>query len=139
MLPVAVKLLEEQKKTSFNLPVITETVYYPNYKTKQIIRRRVFVKKGNTPYLRPELTTTPKQWQNWLKKAGISHRPSYQLRHTYASKMIMAGANHMWLARQMGHTDWGMIRVIYASWIEEEGEDEINRLAVAFGQANTTE
>ncbi len=28
----------------------------------------------------------------------------------------------------------GMIRVIYATWIKEGGEDEINRLAVAFGQ-----
>ena len=134
LLPVSVKLLIEQKKISFDLPVLTETVYYINNKTKLVTRRRVFVKKENKPYIRPELTTTPKQWHNWLKEAGISHRPSYQLRHTYASKMIMKGANHMWLARQMGHTDWGMIRVIYATWIEEEGEDEINRLALAFGQ-----
>jgi len=83
--------------------------------------------------MRPELTTAPKQWENWLIKAGIEHRPPYQLRHTYASRMLKSGANHVWLAKQMGHGDWGMIRTIYGKWIDE-GREEINKIAANLSQ-----
>ncbi len=26
----------------------------------------------------------------------------------------------MWVAKQMGHADWGMIRRIYGKWIEQD-------------------
>ncbi|WP_228710812.1 tyrosine-type recombinase/integrase [Saccharobesus litoralis] len=102
-------------------------------KTKVVKRRRVFLSRNNQPYKRPELSTTPKQWANWLQKAGVEHRPPYQLRHTYASRMLKAEANHVWLAKQLGHTDWGMIRTIYGKWIDE-GNDEIEKLAKNLGQ-----
>ncbi|PKH62866.1 hypothetical protein CXF83_09850 [Shewanella sp. Choline-02u-19] len=92
-------------------------------------RRRVFVSRKNEPYKRPELSTTPKQWKNWLIKAGLAHRPAYQLRHTYASQLLMIGAEPSWLAGQMGHSDWGMIRKIYATWIKAEKPNYIEELA----------
>ena len=33
--------------------------------------------------------------------------------------MLSAGENPMWVAQQMGHTDWGMIRRVYGRWIPE--------------------
>jgi integrase len=41
------------------------------------------------------------------------------LRHTYASMMLSAGENPAWIARQMGHADWGMIRRTYARWMPD--------------------
>ena len=122
------KLLIEQKKRSFSLPAIDETIHFKHGKTKIVSRRRVFLSREDKPFKRPELTTAPKQWANWLKKAKLTHRPPYQLRHTYASRMLKAEANHVWLAKQMGHADWGMIRIIYGKWIDE-GSDEINKVA----------
>lgn len=56
-------------------------------------------------------------WKPALLKANVIYRYPYQCRHTYASMMLSSGANPMWVAKQMGHADWGMIRKVYGRWI----------------------
>ncbi|MEO5328090.1 MAG: hypothetical protein H7829_07575 [Magnetococcus sp. THC-1_WYH] len=58
-------------------------------------------------------------WEPTLKRAGIIYRNLYQTRHTYASMLLSAGENPMWVAQQMGHKDWAMIRQRYGRWIPE--------------------
>ncbi len=58
-------------------------------------------------------------WIPALKRAGVVYRRPYQTRHTYASMMLSAGENPMWVAQQMGHKDWGMIRKIYGRFMSE--------------------
>ena len=58
-------------------------------------------------------------WMHVLKRAGVRYRNPYQTRHTYASMMLSAGENPMWVAQQMGHRDWGMIRKVYGRWIPD--------------------
>jgi integrase len=58
-------------------------------------------------------------WMLTLKKIGVKYRYPYQCRHTFASMMLTQGKNPMWVASQMGHADWGMIRKIYGRWINE--------------------
>lgn len=58
-------------------------------------------------------------WTPALRAAGVTYRNPYQTRHTYASTLLSAGENPMWVAQQMGHTDWGMIRRRYGRWIPE--------------------
>ncbi|MDN3651371.1 tyrosine-type recombinase/integrase [Thalassotalea ponticola] len=70
----------------------------------------------------------------WLNEASLSYRPAYQLRHTYASRMLMAGANPAWLAQQMGHKNWDMISAVYAKWIPGQDPNYINKLADKLGQ-----
>ena len=52
-------------------------------------------------------------WKPTLERLKIEYRYPYQCRHTYASMMLSEGKNPMWVARQMGHSDWGMIRKVY--------------------------
>lgn len=56
-------------------------------------------------------------WKPALEKLNITYRYPYQCRHTYASMMLSEGRNPMWVAKQMGHSDWGMIRKVYGRWI----------------------
>ena len=56
-------------------------------------------------------------WIPTLERAGVEYRNPYQTRHTYASTMLSQGENPMWVAQQMGHSDWGMIRKVYGRWI----------------------
>lgn len=56
-------------------------------------------------------------WKPTLEKLNIPYRYPYQCRHTYASMMLSSGHNPMWVAKQMGHSDWGMIRKVYGRWI----------------------
>ncbi len=44
-------------------------------------------------------------WVYALKKTGLRYRRPYQTRHTYASMMLTAGENPVWVAAQMGHRD----------------------------------
>lgn len=57
-------------------------------------------------------------WKPTLEKLKIPYRYPYQCRHTYASMMLSQGKNPMWVAKQMGHADWGMIRKTYGRWID---------------------
>ncbi|MDG6097254.1 site-specific integrase [Alteromonas sp. ZYF713] len=57
-------------------------------------------------------------WKPTLEKLKIPYRYPYQCRHTYASMMLSSNHNPMWVARQMGHADWGMIRKVYGRWID---------------------
>jgi len=48
---------------------------------------------------------------------SVRYRKPYQTRHTYASMMLTAGENVMWVAQQMGHTDWSLTAKRYGRWI----------------------
>lgn len=56
-------------------------------------------------------------WVPAMKKAGVRYRRPYQTRHTFASMMLSAGEHPMWVAKQMGHTDWTMIARVYGRWM----------------------
>jgi len=58
-------------------------------------------------------------WMPALKRAGVLYRNAYQTRHTYASTLLSAGENPLWVAQQMGHKDWSMIIRRYGRWIPE--------------------
>ncbi|WP_309245339.1 tyrosine-type recombinase/integrase [Vibrio mediterranei] len=65
----------------------------------------------------------------FLKKAGVKHRGSSQLRHTYASQNLTAGISKDWLASQMGHTNTHMIDKHYGRWMRKDAPDYANAAA----------
>lgn len=56
-------------------------------------------------------------WKNALVKAGVKYKKPYCTRHTFASLVLSSGANPMWVAKQLGHKDWGMLRKVYGRYI----------------------
>jgi integrase len=48
----------------------------------------------------------------------VRYRNPYQIRHTYASTLLTAGANPFRLAVQMRHEDVEMIFKVYGKWID---------------------
>lgn len=56
-------------------------------------------------------------WIPALRKAKVRYRYQYQTRHTFASMMLSAGEHPMWVAKQMGHSDWLMIGRVYGRWM----------------------
>jgi integrase len=75
-------------------------------------------------------------WQPALKKAGVRYRIPYQTRHTYASMMLSAGEHPMWVAQQMGHSDWGMIRRIYGRWMPDAAPDAGTKAEALFSETH---
>lgn len=93
-------LLDQTQYTSKNKWVFLDPNTGLQWTSDQPIRKRVWIpalKSTNTPYRNP-----------------------YQTRHTFASMMLSAGKNPLWLAHQMGHKDWGMIRKTYGRWLTPE-------------------
>jgi integrase len=96
--PRAKKALQNQKKITIS------GVIFPDPKTG--------VKWTGDEPIRKRL------WTRALKDSGVKYRYPYQTRHTYASHRLSEGKNPLWVAKQMGHEDWGMIRKTYGKWIE---------------------
>lgn len=57
-------------------------------------------------------------WNSTIKALGMRERNFYQTRHTYATLNLMAGANPMWVAKQLGHATMQMVLTIYSKWID---------------------
>lgn len=62
-------------------------------------------------------------WRHVLKRAGVRYRYPYQMRHTFASMLLSAGENILWVARQMGHKDPTITARRYARWLPSAAPD----------------
>ncbi|MES2319052.1 MAG: tyrosine-type recombinase/integrase [Pseudomonadota bacterium] len=79
---------------------------------------------GDLVFLHPisgEQWTGDKQirerWRRILLIAGVRYRNPYQTRHTFASSLLMLGANPLYVATQLGHADTTMVTRTYGKWI----------------------
>lgn len=57
------------------------------------------------------------RWGRILLIAGVRYRNPYQTRHTYASSLLMLGANPLYVATQLGHVDTALVFRTYGRWI----------------------
>jgi integrase len=73
-------------------------------------------------------------WRKAIRLSGVRYRRPYQTRHTYASMMLSAGESPMWVAQQMGHKDWGMIRTIYGKYMPDAIPDAGSKAVEIYGQ-----
>ncbi|MBF0370475.1 MAG: site-specific integrase [Magnetococcales bacterium] len=119
LLPMAVEALENQKEKTFR----EGKRIFHNPRTGQPWETDAQIRKT--------------AWQHAIKKAGIRYRNPYQTRHTYASLMLSAGESPLWVAQQMGHRDWGLIRQRYGRWIPEEDRTAGRKAARMFGEEVT--
>lgn len=74
-------------------------------------------------------------WNHVIKRSGVRYRNPYQTRHTYASMMLSAGEHPMWVAKQMGHSDWTMIAKVYGKWMPAADKNAGGKAETIFGYA----
>jgi hypothetical protein len=55
------------------------------------------------------------------KAAGLEVRNPHDLRHTYATTLLMAGMSPAYVQRQLGHSSIAITVDIYGHWIPGEG------------------
>jgi len=58
-------------------------------------------------------------WKETLTATGVRPIRPYDLRHTYASLLIMAGKNPLYVSRQMGHHSPGFTLTVYGHLMED--------------------
>jgi integrase len=78
-----------------------------------------------------------RHWADAIAASGLEPRPLYQMRHTYASLALAAGADIYWVSDQMGHKDIRVTLKHYARFQRRAAVDERNlRLLSDFGRRN---
>jgi integrase len=66
-----------------------------------------------------------------LKRLGIRYRRPYNMRHSYATAMLMAGMTPAFCAKQLGHSV-EVFLTTYSRWIDGSQNDlEMGRLESA--------
>ncbi|UAW63462.1 DUF3596 domain-containing protein [Mycoavidus sp. HKI] len=73
-------------------------------------------------------------WTPCLKRLGIRYRRPYNMRHSYATMMLMAGMTPAFCARQLGHSI-EMFLHTYAKWLDGAQNDlEMARFESSLGE-----
>jgi len=85
-----------------------------------------------TPAGKPINKHLDRIWAKALKKAGLRHRPSYQLRHTFATQCIINGFPLPYIAKVLGHSTIDTLVRHYAGWIDEATKEQDARLKEMF-------
>lgn len=80
-----------------------------------------------------DMVIRQRMWKRILLRAGVRYRYPYQMRHTYASMMLQAGESVMWVAQQMGHTDWTFTARTYSRWVSIDAPEAGSLAASKWG------
>lgn len=64
-----------------------------------------------------------KRFVTLCKQADVRYRKPYNTRHTFASMMLTAGENPMWVSQQMGHSDVNMIFRTYGHYMPSDRDE----------------
>jgi len=67
-------------------------------------------------------------FKNLLKLNSIEIRTLYNLRHTFASKMISSGADIVWVSKMLGHKDVSITLKVYTKFIQENEEIRFKKI-----------
>ena len=132
LLPPALKALDTLYKITRHKPAHQVTKQLRD--RRQIIETCTFVFVPTIKNRNPIQTgcftvdTLGGKWERLIKRAGIRHRTQYHTRHTFASRMLSAGANPEWVAFYLGHVDSKMVRTVYGAWIPENDGAETARV-----------
>lgn len=91
-------------------------------------QKSVSMLRGNRVFLNPrtlepwetDAQVRKSAWLPLMKRSGIEYRNPYQIRHTFASTLLTAGANPWYVAQQLGHEDVEMVFRTYGKFIRED-------------------
>ena len=91
-------------------------------------RRYVFTKPNGQPIDKH----LDRIWARALRKAELRHRPSYQLRHTFATHCLLKGLPTAYVAKVLGHSTQDTLIRHYAGWIEAGTKEHDDILKAVF-------
>lgn len=63
-----------------------------------------------------------KAWHPYFTTSGVRYRKPYQTRHTFATRMLLAGEAEQWVMRMLGHRTLEMLRRNYGHLLPDSKE-----------------
>jgi integrase len=67
-----------------------------------------------------------KQFHTILDQAGLPRRGPHQMRHTFASLLLLAGMSITYVSRQLGHRNAATTLQVYADTTIEKGVERLD-------------
>jgi integrase len=110
---------EQTPKTRSSKRVIDLLPQVEQFLIKKDLREYVFYKKDGKPYAGS--FDLQSRWEKLLDKKGIKKRSMYNLRHTFASQMLMNGEEILWVSKMLGHKSAGTTLAYYSRYIRKKG------------------
>lgn len=100
----------------------------------RLLHREIFLDPGTRPRGNDKAKDRPPapwandkqfrvRWKEACEAAGVRYRPPKQLRHTYATWMLMAREDPLWVATQLGHADVSITLRVYVKYIPAMNPD----------------
>ncbi|MGN4188748.1 Arm DNA-binding domain-containing protein [Burkholderia gladioli] len=97
----------------------------------QMLGDRVFLDPRYNEVWHDEDSFRRTYWERILRRLGMRYRRPYNMRHSYATAMLMAGMTPAFCAKQLGHSV-EMFLTTYSKWIDGSQNDiEMGRLESA--------
>ena len=131
LLGPALEALKAQRALTALQPKTEITFHHREYglNEKQHLRF-VFIPRMKNGEQKPyySLSSIGSRWNAAVKRAGIRRRNPYHTRHTFACWLLSAGANPSFIASQMGHENAQMVYEVYATWIEDLNNSQVDEL-----------
>ena len=98
------------------LPVVEEAILRAKQRT-YLRNSFIFISSTGTCYTDSGFIRKG-TWANALKLCGLDYRALYQTRHTFASNMISAGEDILWVSQMLGHSNLQVTLTVYAKFIK---------------------
>jgi integrase len=117
--------------SNMNIPITSEAaVFFARITKGRRPESFVFTRPDGIPWEKNHHT---RLFTEAVKKAGIDKVVFHELRHTFASTLLMAGVNPVALAKAMGHKDTRMIEKHYGHLLPGWAGQEIDAKAPRLG------
>jgi integrase len=112
------------RRVLYMLSIVREVLMELKRSPTQHVDGYIFLTKHGQPYDRH----VDREWRTALKRADVRHRPSYQLRHTFASMCLQHGLQPTWVSKMLGHATLQITFKHYARFIKDSSTFNEQRL-----------
>ena len=134
----SILLLQSKGGANISIPMTTEAT---EFMARMVAGRRpealVFLRADGTPWTKNH---HQRPFEQAVKKAGLEKTVFHELRHTWASTLLMSGVNPVALARGMAHTTSRMVEKHYGhllpGWAGQEIDSKAPRLDLDLAAAS---
>jgi len=92
---------------------------------------RVFTNSGGRPI---NVNSLQNVWESILRQTGVRYRKIHCLRHTFASLLLAAGEDPIYVQKQLGHHSAGFTLKVYGHLIPRGERRGVDKLDDAIGR-----
>lgn len=125
------------RRRIIDMLLVVEQALKEQYKETGLMHGYVFSHStGKKPYASPR-SIVKNQWRPLLRRCGFAVRHLYDARHTFATMMLLAGEDILWVSQMLGHSTIATTMRYYIKYIPSNSKsraEEVQKFCTDFAQ-----